>query len=140
MTRQELTVVLRQLRIQAGSALVLSRQLGLSASNHIPRLLDEQDPIQPSVPTCLHIAALAGRHPNEILQAAGHEELIPILEAAYGATRKRASGKPPIPFKLEPAVWQLFELWSDADNEVRESLKTLLEAAAKPHRKRGSAK
>jgi hypothetical protein len=82
--RTGLARLLKDLRVKASSDAALGRLLGLS-SNHIPRLLADEHPSTPSVETCLHVAIAAARDPGEILRAAGHGDVVDVLERAYRA-------------------------------------------------------
>lgn len=87
MTRSELTDLLLDLKMRAGSDQALAHKIGYRASNHIPNLLRRDNPITPNAQTCLRIARFAGRHPSEILRAAGHGDLVEIIEESYGPER-----------------------------------------------------
>lgn len=82
MDRAWLLKTLQALRQQAGSDLQLAKDIGLSHSGHVPKLLAEKG-TTPSVGTCLHIASAAGVHPSDVLRAAGHGRVVPVLESAY---------------------------------------------------------
>lgn len=82
MNRPWLLQTLRTLREHVGTDLALARAIGLRHSGHVPRLL-ALDGTVPNVQTCLGIAAAAKVHPNDVLRAAGHEAVIPILERTY---------------------------------------------------------
>jgi hypothetical protein len=110
MTRAELTTLLWELRRREGSALGLARVLGYKASNHIPALLRDVNPITPEVETCLRIALASDTHPSTILTAAGHGEIVPILERAYSGAAGTATPKDADPGAVACSELELWAL------------------------------
>lgn len=86
MDRLWLLALLKDLREKAGSDLAFAKIVGYRHSGHVPKLLNDEGPM-PNVSTCLRIAQAAHAHPSDVLRAAGHDDVIPLLESVYAAAR-----------------------------------------------------
>lgn len=135
MDRAWLVDELRRLREQLGSDTALASALGLKHSGHIPRLLDADKGVVPSVETCLHLAGATGHHPDDVLRAAGHEHVIPVLRAAYA--RRRSQQPQPEDTVEAQAVARAYSELTDAQRHAIHAILAACGHAVEPAAKGG---
>jgi len=127
-TFDDLLAELRALRVRAGNDAALGRLLHLrSKGQHVVRYFGENPP-RPEVVTCLWIAEAIPRRADDVLTAAGHEDVARIIRKHYGSPRVRpkTDRAANLPDDLVPLV----NNWQHLDDVHRRLARDLAEYAA----------